>query len=298
MRPMIGLSTAYLQKLYGDRRALELAKKAGADCVDIDLTHESVDDKTSVYACGIDRAREYYADLYRYARGIGLIVNQTHGRIRGWTNDEAHNDSEMRAAAIDCAVTKELGAKYCVMHTVTTISMGPDAPAPLMRGINDRMFRSILPLARENGITVCTETFGNAEKYGCIDFFGNMDEFVWAYDRVRDEGFSDCFGVCMDTGHTNKSLPYPGQPTPAEAIRRLGDRIKVLHLHDNDTLTDQHKIPGTGTIDWKSVIAALRDIRYDGVYNLEIGLSREHFGSGFACEEAEFAVRVMRQLLR
>lgn len=92
----------------------------------------------------------------------------------------------------------------------------------------------------------------------------------------------------------NKAMRF-GNPTPANVIRRLGDSVKILHLNDNDTLTDQHKIPRTGTIDWKDVFAALSEIGYDGVYNMELNL--RHFGNNFLCETAEFAVKVMRNML-
>ena len=98
----------------------------------------------------------------------------------------------------------------------------------------------------------------------------------------------------MDTGHTNKASRF-GFPKPPEAIRQLGADITVLHLNDNDTLTDQHKIPMTGTIDWADTMRALEDIGYNGIYNMELNL--RHFGSGFEIETAAFAVRVMRHML-
>ena len=36
--------------------------------------------------------------------------------------------------------------------------------------------------------------------------------------------------------------------------------ISTLHLHDNDTLTDQHKPPMTGCIDWNDVLDALDEV--------------------------------------
>ena len=37
--------------------------------------------------------------------------------------------------------------------------------------------------------------------------------------------------------------PFPGNPPVGEVIRMLGNRIVVLHLNDNDTLSDQYKFP-------------------------------------------------------
>jgi sugar phosphate isomerase/epimerase len=175
--------------------------------------------------------------------------------------------------------------------------MGPDAPREDMHRMNDRLFLSALPHARALGINIATETFGDSSKHGCCDFFGNIDEFIEAYDRIaNDYGYGDCFRVCMDTGHTNKAMRFNNNPKPEDAIRMLGSRINTLHLHDNDTMTDQHKIPMTGCIDWHAVLSALDDIGYSGVYMLEVALV--HFGTDFEIEEAAFAVKVMRQMLR
>ena len=84
-------------------------------------------------------------------------------------------------------------------------------------------------------------------------------------------------------------------PTTGDVIRRLGKTVEVLHLNDNDTLTDQHKIPMTGCIDWEDVFNALDEIGYSGVYNMELVLSR--FGEGIEKETASYAVTVMRNLL-
>ena len=75
----------------------------------------------------------------------------------------------------------------------------------------------------------------------------------------------------------------------------LGDKISVLHLHDNNKLKDQHKIPMTGDIDWNDVFDALDEIKFDGVYNMELNL--KYFGESFMKETAEFAVKVMRNML-
>ena len=159
------------------------------------------------------------------------------------------------------------------------------------------MFVRLLPYAKTQGIRLATETFGDATKLDCIDFFGDANEFLKGYeDVVAHSDCADCLCVCMDTGHTNKATRFGNNPSAGDMIRRLGSRIEVLHLNDNDTLTDQHKIPMTGCIDWDDVMQALDEIGYSGWYNLECDL--KHFGEDFAVEEARFAVKVMRQILK
>ena len=87
-----------------------------------------------------------------------------------------------------------------------------------------------------------------------------------------------------------------GNPKPADVIRRLGKNIVCLHLNDNDTLTDQHKIPAMGTIDWNDVFDALDEIDYNGYYNMELNLAT--YGLGFVEETSAFAIKMMNNLLR
>ena len=107
--------------------------------------------------------------------------------------------------------------------------------------------------------------------------------------------YAEHFAVCVDTGHSNDAVRF-GNPPPQEVIRLLGKSVVCLHLHDNDGLTDQHRIPMTGTIDWPAVFDALDEIGYQGTYNMELHL--DQFGPGFEEEMAAFGIKVMRQLLR
>ena len=296
---LVGISTYNFQKKYEPKRVLEIAREIGADTVNFDLDNFYDYRKAdNVYAEGEKAIETYFSDLGNYAAKLGIKISQTHGRIKGLIRDEEHNHAIIENSRLDCIATKALGADTCVIHTTTTIFMGPDATREEMHALNDKLYLSVLPHARAQGITIATETFGDAPKHKCCDFFGNMDEFITAYDRIaNDYGYGDCFRVCMDTGHTNKATRFNDNPKVEDAIRLLGKRINSLHLHDNDTMTDQHKIPMTGCINFPAVFSAFDEIGYNGVYMLEVELS-SHFGKDFEEEEGAFAVKVMRQLLR
>ena len=61
------------------------------------------------------------------------------------------------------------------------------------------------------------------------------------------------FGLHLDTFHMNIDEPRPG-----DAIRLVGDRLFHMHCADN-----QRAEPGTGTIDWGVIGAALRAVAFD-----------------------------------
>ncbi len=82
-----------------------------------------------------------------------------------------------------------------------------------------------------------------------------------AEDTVRfvDEIGSPRIGILFDTFHSNieeKSIP--------EGYQMCGSRLKHVHACEND-----RGVPGTGHVDWTSVLGTLRQIGYDGWLTIE-----------------------------
>lgn len=298
MKRLIGFSIGGLQQKYGDIRALEIARELGADAVDVSLDLPICDYRKAgtVYAQGDAAVVAYYRGLKEKADELGLLISQTHGKLTGFHNIKEDDDALVENIRIDLLATATLGAPVCVVHTATTIHLGPDAPRELMHRLNYEQFTRILPYAKEYGVKIATETFGDAatSKFHCCDFFGNIDEFIEAYETVKATPYGEYLTVCLDTGHCHKATRF-GNPKVGDFIRRIGGEISVLHLHDNDTLTDQHKPPLTGSIDWKDTLAALEEVGYDGVYNMEINL--RCFGESLMVDTADFGLKIMRSLL-
>ena len=295
MTRLISISIHSLQEKYGDIEALNIAKKIGADAVDFSTSSRKIYDYRipgSPYDKTDEELVEYYSAVRRHAESIGLKIAQTHGRMRMYTQDEEDNKAHLENARRDLLVASTLGAPYCVMHSVTTGSMGKDTPAEVMRALNKRAFCDVLLYAKQYGVKVATETFGDSLKGAVCDFFGQWDEFLNAYRDICSVGDNaDWFVTCMDTGHTNKAMRF-GFPAPADAIRDLGASLACLHLNDNDGMTDQHKPPLSGNINWNDVLDALDEIGYSGIYNMELALS--HFGKGLEIETAAFAIQILR----
>lgn len=73
-------------------------------------------------------------------------------------------------------------------------------------------------------------------------------------------------GICLDTGHLNLTAK-----DHRNFILKAGKKLKALHITDNDGVTDQHLMPfNRGSIDFCEVVRTLREIGYDGLFNLEI----------------------------
>ena len=103
-------------------------------------------------------------------------------------------------------------------------------------------------------IRICIENAG--------DWFRSIDALNYLLDRLDD----DCFGICLDTGHLNLD-----DKDQRNFILKAGKRLKALHIADNEGSADQHMMPfGKGKVNFEEVVSALREINYDGLFNLEI----------------------------
>lgn len=88
-----------------------------------------------------------------------------------------------------------------------------------------------------------------------------------------------------------KTSPLPEERI-AETIKKLGKRIINIHLHDNDGSFDQHKVPGEGTINFKPIMKALKEINYNNLITLET------YGSKDPDKAAQDAKNATEKLLK
>lgn len=104
------------------------------------------------------------------------------------------------------------------------------------------------------GIRICLENL--------IGAFRSADELNFLLDRLD----GDCFGVCLDTGHLNLT-----DKDQVGFIQKVGNRLHALHIADNEGERDQHMMPfGKGNVKFEEIVKALRDVGYEGLFNLEI----------------------------
>lgn len=97
------------------------------------------------------------------------------------------------------------------------------------------------------------------------DVSPGFEELIALTDGFNEEYGKEVCGICFDFGHAH--LAHCDIP---EAIRRVGRRLRVTHVHDNDGRRDRHLPVGEGTIDWKSAAEALKEIGYDEELSLEL----------------------------
>lgn len=255
-----------MQRFFGDKEnrvikheeAFDFIKQAGYDCIDFSFggfANDMPDD-------------EFYAritELKAYLDKIGLEVSQTHGRC-GYP--KLTTGQIFERAVKEIKATAILGAKYIVIHPLRTPNSNYEGDKELRRAENKAFFKRLQPYLEQYGVIECIENlFGDDdERKICAPNTCSRPEEILEYLEYLN---SDSFAVCFDVGHMLLTCDITGD-TVCGAMRKLGKNIKVLHVHDNKKIKDDHVPPFMGALDWKEFALTLKDIDYQGVFSMEL----------------------------
>lgn len=185
-----------------------------------------------------------------FARAHGVSVLQGHLRFPApiWSSGEMR-DYLVRQIEMYAAI----GIRCAVLHVESKERMGLDGDAWLENNVT--ALRELVRRIAHVDITVCLE---NMRTYN-----ESADTILEIIERVG----SPKLGICLDTGHLNLTKAS----THAAFIKRAGKHLKALHIADNEGERDQHMMPfGRGNVNFEEVVAALREIGYEGMFNYEI----------------------------
>lgn len=246
---------ASIAKITGEKKAVELVAKAGFDAWDFSMfamapyDYETDTVKDTDHPLFGNGYLSFARELKKIGLENGIECNQSHAPFPC----RSPKMMPYLFRAIEC--TAEAGGKICIIHPANDKS--PEE--------NAEMFFELLPFAKEHGVKIATENMWNwskekdeASPAACSDEIS----FNAHLDAVNDPYLV----ACLDIGHSEMR----GLNTTAEKmIKSLGNRLKALHLHDNDLHHDSHQIPFSMSIDFKKVVNALKEIGYEGYFTLE-----------------------------
>jgi len=260
---------------YGDEKYKKI-KEHGFDCVDFNIMNT----ETELYQADEERFKEILLHEKALAEDAGIKIHQVHGPWR-IPQDSTETDRQERMEKMQKSIRAAsiLECKYWVIHPL--MPCGVDDLVTGLAGstweINLTFMRKLLETAKEYGITICLENM--PMNNFSISTPEKILEFVQAIDN-------DHFKICLDTGHLAR---FKVSKT-GDAIRLLGDNIKVLHTHDNMGDSDTHQFPYTGIIDWKDFGKALKDINFDGVLSMETAPKADLSDDEFEKKSKELAI--------
>ena len=208
-------------------------------------------------------------------REAGIVHENLHAPFRHineiWLGGEAGDAmlDELLCAVDSCK-------KYGIPNLVIHLSSGKTPPR--VSEIGFARFDRLFAYAKEQGIRLAIE---NQRKLGILSLF--MDYYPDAF-------------FCYDTGHQacfGQGLPF---------MEAFGKRLIAVHIHDNNTVEDEHRLPFDADIDFSPLVIDIADSPYQGAVMLEVVATHSHYYDATSVEEyyerASRAATRLRDLIR
>lgn len=222
----------------------------------------------------IGELEKFFGRHKEAAKKVGIKISQMHlpypiyvPRAKSEINDYLWKQVAPKSIEL-CAFFE---CPYIVIHGFKLAYFLGSEEAEWME--TEKFIHYIAPMAKEMGITVCIENL-----YDCVGGHliegpcCNISKAISRIDRINEQYGAEVIGFCFDTGHANLvGIDFE------DFLTKLGDRLKVLHIHDNDGINDLHQIPYTfsksrdnrPSTDWDGFIQGLRNIKFDKVLSFE-----------------------------
>ena len=266
-----------------DDKSMALAKECGIEALDFNIDHvlnpgEYVKGK-QFPLCDkpVKEFVEHFAPLKSAAEKYGIKFSQMHAPFPTWfEGNPVANDYVLDTVKKCMAVCSYVGCPAIVVHPYCSGDAVKD------KQINLEMYSRLIPAAKEYGVTICTENCfmvkcGNIVESYCT----SAKDICDLLDTLNEMAGEKLFGFCFDVGHAN----ITGRVI-RDYLNEIGDRLTVLHIHDNNTKGDMHTMPYTQTTDiwgahlatdWEGLLNGLRDINYQGNLSFETFKTTIHF---------------------
>jgi len=301
----IGVQTKNAVNDMNPEEGFTLFSHAGFSCADFSL-NSYLDNKNiyqstinSFFEQSVPELEHFFTPHKEGARAAGITVNQMHMPYPIYVpNAEEEVNAFLRdeVAPKSMAVCKFFGCPHIVVHGFKLAKYLGTEDAEWAE--TERFLDSLAPMAKEMGIIICVENLydgvgGHLVEGPCC----NVRKMTERIDRFNEKYHEEVLGFCFDTGHANLvGIDFE------RFITAMGQRLKVLHIHDNDGIADLHQIPFTFTrtrenkpaTDWEGFIRGLRNIRFDKVLSFETGPVLNSFPEEMKAEALGFIAGIGR----
>ena len=244
-----------------EHEGVRLCARVGFEALDFNLTDYQRMACPPFLGPGGD---EWTHGLRHAAEAFGLSFTQLHAPIfrKFVDTEESARLTAMSFGAL--RVAKALGVPWVVWEPDTVPGQYGRAFVKEAIRRNRGFFEPLVEEAENLGVGICLENCNDsgAEGWnGSSHWIGaEPDDLCELVDSFK----SDSVGVCWDTGHAHiQGLDQ------WKALLVVGERVKMLHVQDNDGRSDQHLLPFMGGINWQDVMAALCEIDYRGDFTYE-----------------------------
>ncbi len=254
-----GVDISIFYPYYSVEEALNAVEKAGFRYIEYPYEYfrnyeeHSLENRVKEIA---DIAGSFNVKPYQLHAAYGEI-NFRLGSLDEKSRESAIRETEKWIRYANILDTPVLVVHLAFTRPIQTISY-IDAVKRIAK-LNLELARRLAKVGEEYNIKIAFEN--------CLEpwFGASPTDLIW----LLSEANSEYLGACLDTGHANVN-----RLNVAEAVRQLRQFLIATHIHDNNARHDQHYPPFIGTIDWREVVAAFKEIRY------KYPLIYEVFGNG------------------
>ena len=279
----IAINNSLVLNENGPEESLKRIKDAGFDGVELDVAKMMREANDPDGRWSEERYLDEAKKLSAYAKELGLAIVQAQG-----VGNDHHFDFEtvmLPKIIRSIKIAAALDAPYVVIPALTR---------GVYRNNEEEFFTSnmefygrLAPVAKECGIKIALEkqvAFDWAHfvlnRHVCSD----AREFCQYIDTLN-QTHGDLFVACANLSRA----PLTGKEA-LELTTTLGDRMKLIHVNDNDYRKDNRTAPGYGALDFNKFSEALKAVSYNGYYTLQLSLKLpEELKDSALCHVAEIA---------
>ena len=253
----LSIHTDRLERRFGAIAAIKMIADAGFEAIDYSMYYTD----SPVFGRG---GRILASELKRIAESRGLTVNQAHAPFSDFRigeENDSHNRKVYSSICESIMIAARLGAPTIVVHPA---EICPRLSRDDRFYMNMELYRRLTDLASGVGVGISIENVwarhpDKSEKI-VKSVCSDAEELIRYADALSGEGVT----VSFDAGHAG----LVGE-SAAGMVKALGERIKYIHLHDNDFYEDTHTLPYLQSTNYPSLCKALGRVGYSGDVTLE-----------------------------
>jgi sugar phosphate isomerase/epimerase len=240
--------------------ALERLARAGFQVLDFDFCDWLFEGSPLVG----DGWESWIKSIRQHADRLGLQFTQMHGPIFNKFGDEEKTKWFMAMSHRALEAASLLGCSWVVLELEPLPGAFDNQHLQQLKERNIAWIAELLPTAERCGVGIAIENNADVpdrERKRRRAYGSTPAELIDLVDTFNHP----LLGICWDTGHAHIQ-----RLEQAAALKAIGKRLKATHIQDNNGEQDQHLLPFHGTIDWQSVVTALREIGYEGDFVYEV----------------------------
>lgn len=218
-------------------------KLHGYDCVD---AQELISSDLPYFAMSENERKKLLTEEKKKADDAGIEYSQVHAPMIADPTTPQEFDKVVEAVKLSARGASYLNGKFLVVHPIRLCTEFKE-----VEEINEKYYRKIAEYAADFGIGVCIENMPSVISASIVSDFVKKVQIPNLY-------------ICLDVGHAHML-----NEEPADAVRICGDKLAVLHVHDNFGDRDIHLQPFSGNTRWHGFGKALNEIGFKGTLSLE-----------------------------